>query len=132
MRTNKEEIARREGMSYALRVAKEKGIAGLEEELKIRNATNLPVAVSVKAMEECVENIKLNTIDTITILSVATLHDEFGFGEKRIQKFLDRFDLKSSCLCESYVTWDDLIQNIKNELGITLDIRKNDTNVRAK
>ena len=29
----KDEILRREGMSYALRVAKEKGVDGLEEEL---------------------------------------------------------------------------------------------------
>lgn len=33
MKINKEEKARREGMSYALRIAKEKGIEGLEEEL---------------------------------------------------------------------------------------------------
>ena len=32
--TSKEEQARLQGMSYALRVAKEKGIDGLEEELK--------------------------------------------------------------------------------------------------
>ena len=32
---NREERARREGMSYALRVAKEKGIDGLEADLKM-------------------------------------------------------------------------------------------------
>lgn len=33
---SKEEMARREGMAYALRIAKEKGIDALEEDLKMR------------------------------------------------------------------------------------------------
>ena len=42
MGTYKEEAARREGMSYALNIAKKKGIKALEEELNFRNATNNP------------------------------------------------------------------------------------------
>lgn len=48
MGTYKEEAARREGMSYALNIAKKKGIKALEEELNFRNATNIPVKVSRK------------------------------------------------------------------------------------
>ena len=33
---SKEEQARREGMAYALRIAKEKGVDGLEHEIKMR------------------------------------------------------------------------------------------------
>ena len=43
---SKEEQARREGMAYALRLAKEKGIDALEEDLKMRNAIDLPLRVS--------------------------------------------------------------------------------------
>ena len=43
---SKEEMARREGMAYALRLAKEKGIDALEEDLKMRNAIDLPLRVS--------------------------------------------------------------------------------------
>ena len=46
MRNNKEESARREGMAYALRIAKEKGIEALEKELEFRNITNIPIKVS--------------------------------------------------------------------------------------
>lgn len=45
---NKEEAARREGMSYALRIAKEQGIDALEEDLKMRNAIGLPINVPKK------------------------------------------------------------------------------------
>lgn len=37
MGKNKEEQARLEGMAQALRIAKEKGIEGLEEEIRMRN-----------------------------------------------------------------------------------------------
>ena len=128
---NKEEQWRREGMSYALKIAKEKGIDGLEEELKIRNATQLPLKVSVKAMEECINNIKNQTVDTVVVLMAATLHDEFGFGEKRVQRAINRFDLKAECLSEGYCTWQDQIDIIKEELGIELGIRRNDKDVKG-
>lgn len=128
---NKEEQWRREGMSYALKIAKERGIDGLEEELKVRNATQLPLRVSVKAMEECIVNIKNNVLDTVIILMAATLHDEFGFGEKRVQRAINRFDLKAECLAEGYCTWQDQIDVIKEELGIELGIRYNDKDVKC-
>lgn len=121
---------RNEGMLYALNIAKEKGIDELEKEVKLRGYTNLPTQVSKKAMEECILNIKHNVVDTFVILSVATLHDEFGFGKKRAQRFIERFNLKADCLAEDYCTWEDQIDIIKEELGIELDIRKNDRDVR--
>ena len=49
----KDEILRREGMSYALRVAKEKGVDGLEEELNRRNATEIPIRMTKAQIYEC-------------------------------------------------------------------------------
>lgn len=122
----KEEMARREGMAYALRVAKAKGIDGLEEELAFRNATKIPTAVSRNVCNEVIEKIKLNTIDTVLILSVAVLNDEFGFGEKRINHFKESFDRKTDCLCTGYVNWQDFIDDIQARLGVQLSIRKNE------
>ena len=42
-RIDKLERARQEGMSYALEVAKKKGIEGLEEELRMRGITGSKV-----------------------------------------------------------------------------------------
>lgn len=127
---NKEEQSRREGMAYALKIAKEGGIEALEQDLKMRNITGLPVGVSRQALQECVINIKNNTIDTFVILLAATLHDEFGFGEKRVQRAIDRFSFKAECIGEDYCTWEDYIQTIKEELNIELDIRMNDKDVK--
>lgn len=126
MKWKDEEKARREGMSYALRIAKEQGIEELEKDLKLRKVADLPIPVSKKALEECINNIKNNTVDAFVILMIATLHDEFGFGEKRIQRAIDRFNFKAECLAEDYCSWNDYIQAIKDELGLICDIRKNE------
>ena len=121
---SKEELARREGMSYALRVAKEKGINGLEEELRFRNALNMPIGISRKDCDECVNRIKDNTIDTVTIMAAMVLRDEFGFGRERIQRFTDRFNFKTDCLLEDYTTWQEQIQILKEETGLEYVLRR--------
>ena len=121
-RLTKEDKWRREGMSYALRVAEEKGIDGLREDLKLRGAINLPIPVDEKLLNEFAYDIKDNVVNSMLILLAATLHDEFGFGEKRVQRAVDRLLFKASCLTGDYVTWDDIIEDIKQELNIELEI----------
>lgn len=65
MAKNKEEQARMEGMAYALRVARERGIDGLEKEIRMRGITNLPVGVSKAALDECILKIKENVLDAV-------------------------------------------------------------------
>ena len=121
-RLTKEDKWRREGTSYALRVAEEKGIDGLREDLKLRGAINLPIPVDEKMLNEFAYDIKDNVVDSMLILMAATLHDEFGFGEKRVQRAVDRLLFKASCLTGNYVTWNDIIDDIKQELNIELEI----------
>lgn len=122
---------RNEGMLYAYNFAREHGLDALEEEIKLRRLTNLPTKVSTKAMNECVINIKNNVVDTFVLLLVQTLQDEFGFGPKRLKRVIDRFELKASCIGENYLTWQDMIDTIREELGFELAIRKNDKDVRC-
>lgn len=119
----REEKARREGMSYALRVAKEKGIEALEEDLKLRGAVNLPIPVSKDAFNECIASIRNDTVDLFIVMLASTLHDEFGFGQKRVQRAIDRFNLKCECLADDYFTWNDIKENIQEELNLTLDAK---------
>lgn len=57
---------------------------------------------------------------------VATLHDEFDFGAKRCQRFIERMNLKAECIVDDLATWDDFIGQIREELGIQIVIRRND------
>ena len=132
MLRNKEEQARMEGMAQALRIAKTKGIDGLEADLKMRNITGLPCAVSRAAMDECIMNIKYNVVDTFTILVAYTLHEKFGFGKTRLNRFIHDFNFQAECLDEDYCTWEDQIEILRQECGLDLSIRKNDKDVRVK
>lgn len=132
MARNKEERARMEGMAQALRIAKAKGIDGHEADLKMRNITDLPCAVSRAAMDECIMNIKYNVVDTFTILVAYTLHEKFGFGKTRLDRFIRDFNFQAECLDEDYCTWEDQIEILRQECGLDLNIRKNDKDVRVK
>ena len=132
MSRNKEEQARMEGMAQALRIAKTKGIDGLEADLKMRNITGLPCAVSRAAMDECIMNIKYNVVDTFTILVAYTLHEKFGFGKTRLNRFIHDFNFQAECLDEDYCTWEDQIEILRQECGLDLSIRKNDKDVRIR
>lgn len=127
---NKEEQARREGMAYALRIARKKGIEGLEEELKFRNITQMPIGVPRKAVDECVMNIKHNTIDTFTILMAAALRDSENFGKQRVMRVISEFTQKAESIQMGYCSWDDWELQLAEELGINLSIRKNDKDVK--
>ena len=132
MSRNKEEQARMEGMAQALRIAKAKGIDGLEADLKMRNITGLPCAISRAAMDECIMNIKYNVVDTFTILVAYTLHEKFGFGKTRLNRFIHDFNFQAECLDEDYCTWEDQIEILRQECGLDLSIRKNDKDVRVR
>ena len=123
---SKEEIARREGMAYALRIAKEKGIEALEEDLKMRNAIDLPCRVSKADLDKFSENVKYNIVFYIKVLMAVTMHDEFGFGNKRIKQMFKRFDLKAECLADDYTTWDEQVSIIAEECGIDMETERRD------
>ena len=132
MGTYKEEAARREGMSYALNIAKKKGIKALEEELNFRNVTNIPVKVSRKQVEAFVEETKQTMFDTILLMSCYALRDEFGFGEKRLKAFKKRFSDYSESLAGGYMTWQEIAEQMKIETKIEFHIRSTDKALKCQ
>ncbi|MEY8518783.1 hypothetical protein AALC25_18160 [Lachnospiraceae bacterium 29-84] len=117
---------REDGLQLALSIVKERGIEGLEEEIRFRNVTGIHTMLAKKDLDKATRKIKEMTMDTFAILSVATVRDEFGFGAKRLKRFLDRMELKAECLMDDMVSWQELIESIKEETGIELRLRKND------
>lgn len=117
---------REDGLQLALSIVKERGIEGLEEEIRFRNITGIHTMLAKKDLDKATRKIKEMTMDTFAILSVATVRDEFGYGAKRIKRFLDRMELKAECLMDDMVSWQELIESIKEETGIELRLRRND------
>ena len=71
------------------------------------------------------QNIKNMTFDTMLAMSLMVLRDEFDFGKKRLERFKDGFAQKATSLTDDYCTWLDIIDTIKDETGIDLEIRIN-------
>lgn len=132
MGKNKEESLRLQGMQMAYRVAKEKGIEGLEKDIKCRGAWGIPVGLNNSVLDEFVTKVKNTTLDSVLILAMVTLHDEFGFGHDRLQRFQNRFDFKASCFDGDFTNWDEQIAILKDECDIELAIRPNDEDVKIR
>lgn len=117
---------REDGLQLALNIVKKKGVKGLEDEIRFRNATQIHTLLDKKSLEIATQKIKEMTVDTVTVLSVAVLRDEFEFGKKRCQRYIDRMNLKAECLTEGFVKWNEIVEDIDNDMGIRLRIRRND------
>lgn len=126
MKIDKAAENRLEGMDYALRQIEKIGTEEFRKELNTRRRTGIAVNLSPKELNDCSEKIKAMCLDTVLTMSVLVLHDEFGFGKKRIRQFFDRFTLKSSCLEGGFASWQDYMDIVKNELGFKITIRMND------
>lgn len=53
-------------------------------------------------------------------LPLITLHDKFGFGKQRLEKFADGVLEEWKCFDEGYVTIDDLKKILERETGIKI------------
>ena len=131
-RLSKEEQARRDGMQWALRVAEDGGVEALKRECEIRSITDLPVGVREKEADQFCNNVKMNTVDAVTILSLTVLTDEFGFTREQCNQFKERFNLKTECILGGFVNWKELLEQIREDLDMKLKIRENSNNVHIK
>ena len=86
------ERGREDGLDLALRIVRDGGIEALEREIKFRGITGVHTSLASKDLDKAAQKIKEMTLDTFTILGIAVLHDDFGFGQKRCQKFMDGMD----------------------------------------
>lgn len=123
---------RREGMAYAARIVEKDGLEGLKEEIKKRNITGLDLNISHKEMEVATTQMRNMMLDTIMAFSMGIMHDEFGFGHDRLQRFMDKFQEGAELLNSGVITWDQIITNTEESTGIQLMIRRNDKDVRIK
>ena len=123
---------RNEGIAFCDKIAKEKGLEELQRVTRQRNLAGLRTLIDPKDLDKDLINIKMQILDTVLIMSLIVLKDEFDFGSKRLDRFKKRFNDKTECLESGNVTWVDMIEQIQQENDIKLHLRQNDTNVWRK
>lgn len=112
------EQARRDGIGYALGIVREKGIEGLEEDVRFRNISKVSVAMSEDEYKDLTERMGKRISQVILILAEITLRDEFGFGKSRLEKFADRLNEKAGCVAEGYTTVEEQLEILEKETGM--------------
>ena len=120
------ERGREGGLDLALRIVRDGGIEALEREIKFRGITGVHTSLASKDLDKAAQKIKEMTLDTFTILGIAVLHDDFGFGQKRCQKFMDGMDRGDDYLTDDMATCEDYRRSIKEKLNLDLRFRIND------
>lgn len=133
-KVDKLEQARREGMAYAHKVVKEKGIEGLEQEMKFRNITRAPIGVERATTDLFTNTCKRAIFSSMTCLVLMILRDEYGFGKVRGERFLEQFQNKAECLLKDFASWEDFRETIKEEMNIdiALDLMDQDVTINGR
>lgn len=126
----KEEQMRREGMAYALRVAKERGVDGLEKELERRNATEVPIRISTSQLKEFSQLAKHNVVFYMGVLTRGVLADKFDFDADQLKIFDENLNFRADCLTEDYTTWKDQIDTLNEDFNLGIKDEGIDTTIR--
>lgn len=112
-----------EGMAHALKLVQTEGVEGLEQELKMRGLTRVPITVSKGTIDKVMKDIKEMNLDCTIILFLSILHDKYGWGQKRCQDLLDQVVDLCDSMGRGYCEWKDYIAMMEQEVGIKLGIR---------
>lgn len=123
---------RNEGMDYALRIVEKDGIEGLRTEIKKRGITGISINCSHKELEKASESMRNMMFDTFMCFTLGILHDEFGIGPERAQRFMDKFCEGAELMDQGVIEWDGIIERTNEILGKQLTIRYNNMNHQLK
>lgn len=117
------ERGRADGLDLALRIVRDGGLEALEKEIRFRNISGIHTSLAAKDLDKAAEKIKELSLDVFTIIGIAALHDEFGFGQKRCQRWMDKMNEGADYLIDGLATWEDYINSVKEQLGMDIRIR---------
>lgn len=113
---------RMQGLDMAYRLLMSEGMPEAAEkiadEIKARGVIPIKTAATLKELEKATEPYKLCMYETFLCMTLMVLHDQFGFGNKRCQDFVNRWNLKTDCMANGLVQWKDMVDTVKDEIGI--------------
>lgn len=120
-------VGKNDGLTLAYRLVTEQGIEALKEEINYRGAVDNKLRSGNEIIQEKLDFYRKRLFDSIRVMSVMVLRDEFGFGKERISRFLNNFNFKVDCLGgEDDVHIEDYVNVIEKELGIKITMNWRD------
>ena len=116
-KTDREAEARVQGMDYAYRQIKAHGLEAFERELHLRGHYGIRLPITPRDIMDCYMPIRNALDDMYRSLTLVTLHDEFDFGAKRLQRFRDRWNVKVSDIDDKIIDVADYVKVANDLLG---------------
>ena len=119
---------RDEGLALAIRIAereeKEGGnvLQALRKELRFRRASGVNSNMTYKELEKASGTIKEFTIQTVLAMCMIVLWEQYGFGQKRLTRFMQEFLVHSLALAGGEIDWIDILDCLHAETGIELQM----------
>lgn len=71
-----------------------------------------------KTVEDTVDRVSREAFQRMMVLSLLVLRDHWGFGEKRIARFMDQLSVLIVDVSEGRLSMDDITATLEEELGI--------------
>lgn len=119
---------RMDGMISALEIVKRDGVEALEKEIRFRNGKFIPLEMDHEARVKTSMILASRIVNTYSTMTLATLHDCFGFGRKRLQDFCKYFNKKCEVVDvldpygEHYAKISDYAEMLREEYDINIDL----------
>ena len=117
---------RNDGLNLALRCVNEGGVEKLQEEIRIRGRfPDLPSQITLEKCLEIERRISEYVFSTVLLCSLEALMCEFEYGQKRLERFVKRFQDITDCMLDEQVNWEDLIEEMQDVVGCTIELGSN-------
>lgn len=116
--------ARNDGMMLALKISKEggggPGTDALIKEMKFREKTKIDTNLTNTELEGVSQNIIGLINETQILIWLTVLHDEFDFGNKRLNRAMDRFEKIHGQIEEGFAGYADYIELLQEKMNRVL------------
>lgn len=118
-----------DGMDYALRIVKSKGVDALEKDLEFRKMTFTPLELSIDWVNDILHDVFTRIYNSYGVAVFKVLNETFGFGKERLHRFQKDFNatLNDIATTDNYgemlYTFSDYakIYNKKYDMDIDMD-----------
>lgn len=79
---------------------------------------NQKITITVKELEKIKENATIKAIDITSYFPAWVLRTKFGFGSKRIARFMSEYADLLDSYNKGYVNVTDIAQALRDEVGV--------------
>ena len=129
---------RDQGLRTAMRILAEAegtetaGYRAIEREMRFRRGSGVNVTLTKNGLDRASERIKEYTIQSVTAMAMVVLWGEYGWGKKRLTRFLQNFQIHTDALQKGDIDWLDILDSLESTTGIRLMLPEELRQMRKK